>query len=718
MSLGRSQALERLAAEEDCLGAVFLTYGFDPSFFEEHVLRAVLRLSSDPLEQPVRYHDEALRRLQVTPIAAFADAGERQAGRRLPYDLLDVHTPVFHPKLALLVYEEFARVHIGSGNLTFGGYGTNEELFVTLDLHYDEPQDVATLGSLLGSVERLTSLARTKGSQYALVRDEVGRRMPELSASAEAPVQWVDSTREPLLSQVLGLVPRGATVERIGLMAPFFERDDAAAAESMNSVFGQLREFAGPDAGLDIGVLWDNPPVQPEAHTVKLEDRLGSMWAWRSNDEETGEPFVEYLVPTKIGRKRLHYTDQWGDPDTWSLEGVKDAIEEQTLWPVCAPVIFAPAAALASAETSFGSMQLWLHPSTRLVDGRPLHRPLHAKLMTIQYAVDGAPETLVVIGSANASRRALLRSTDKGGNAELCLVMRIRKPLRLPDVAENLVAYARVHTQVQEREFPELSPNRGLAILDATYDASEKTLRVEWDPTTDLPAWALKYRGATIAEGAGVPSSPTVVTGFELHRESAELLLVVGADAFPIPILVRDLVALHVGPGEGLLGLHDLLVLLSRRIGHERATMLAEQRATPGAPDDALEEAFGSGFGPTDVFKAWWTVVEELAARETSVAGVRIRLDGALGLSAVWTRMLEAAESNGPYAPEVIWFFGAELRRELKSVAFADDAIGAKKRELVQTFLQNLDEDLGRLTSAGGTEPWMQRVRAFYGVSS
>src|SRR5690606_19735820 len=50
LKLTSHRVLDRLPAEEPCLGAVFTSYGFDPNFFENHVLRAVLRLRSDPVE--------------------------------------------------------------------------------------------------------------------------------------------------------------------------------------------------------------------------------------------------------------------------------------------------------------------------------------------------------------------------------------------------------------------------------------------------------------------------------------------------------------------------------------------------------------------------------------------------------------------------------------------------------------------------------------------
>ena len=68
MKIAVERAIDRLAAEAPCLGALFTSYSFDPAFFEEHVLRAVLRLTSDPVEQAeprVDRHVDLVRPLAV-----------------------------------------------------------------------------------------------------------------------------------------------------------------------------------------------------------------------------------------------------------------------------------------------------------------------------------------------------------------------------------------------------------------------------------------------------------------------------------------------------------------------------------------------------------------------------------------------------------------------------------------------------------------------------
>ena len=77
MKIASGRVLDRLSAEEPCLGALFTSYSFDPAFFEDHVLRAVLRLTSDPVEQPHR-QGEAADPLPAFPLAEIVEASERE----------------------------------------------------------------------------------------------------------------------------------------------------------------------------------------------------------------------------------------------------------------------------------------------------------------------------------------------------------------------------------------------------------------------------------------------------------------------------------------------------------------------------------------------------------------------------------------------------------------------------------------------------------------
>ena len=102
--------LDRLmAGTRSCLGATFLSYTFDPTFFEEEVLSTLLGIMSDPEEAPRAFINEATHKLQQVPVTVMVDPGHLQGGKRLPYDLLPARRErIFHPKLTLILYKDLA----------------------------------------------------------------------------------------------------------------------------------------------------------------------------------------------------------------------------------------------------------------------------------------------------------------------------------------------------------------------------------------------------------------------------------------------------------------------------------------------------------------------------------------------------------------------------------------------------------------------------------
>lgn len=712
MRISSGRVLDRLPAEEPCLGALFTSYSFDPAFFEEHVLRAVLRLTSDPVEQAERYHHEARRALQETPVVTIVDAAERRPGRRLPFDLLEVADTVFHPKSVLLLYREFARLLIGSGNLTFSGYGGNSELFLCLDLVYGKPAEAALLAAFDAHVGRVRGVTRQLGTQLDLFRDELKRRMPKgAPADSDSNFVLLDSMAGPILEQFAGLLPDHAVVESVGMLAPFYERDDATELDT-RSVLTTFAPRAARDAVLDVGLSWENPQVQPSGES-SLEAGLGRLWTWAY--ERDGTRVLEHMVPTSIGRSTISYTDEAGTGRRWSLDDVREAIEERKLWMQPTPVAFAPRNAVSGAGERFSEVRLWLHPATRLLDGRPVHRPLHAKLLVVGYRAGRSRSTLVLMGSPNMSRRALLMAAGSGkGNVELAVAFRTRASVTLRDVVPELIHGPASALELQERAFPDLGPNYALSIDEAIHDPTARTLRVAWSTQASaLPPWRLTYDGRTLGASQDPPLDPVEVGEFALQPSTAEIVLHVAGHEYPVPILVTDLVSLPAVPAGPLVGLDELLMLLGRRIGAERAVQIAARRANDADDSDLLCAFFGEGFGPTDVFRAWWSVAEDLQDDPLSVQAFRLRLDGALGLGAAWRGMVDAV-AGASMPVEEVWFYGAELLRALRGIELlaADDR--EAKREVLSRFCDGVRADLRALGFVAGTRPWVKRILDFY----
>jgi len=726
-----------LVAEEPCLGALFASYTFDPAHFEDHVLRSVLRLRNDPEEDAARYHEEARVALQETPVAVFVDASVRRPGRRLPYDLHLIRSRTFHPKVYLLLFESEARLAVGSGNLTKSGLEQNTEMFFVRTLHYDVQADAAVLRGVDDFFEGCAGLTGTPTTQLDLVRrslrDRISATAP-LRDSDRVDIQLVTSFGGPLLERLGAALPAEATVTRVGVLAPFFEQDDLDVAkpdEGLRAVLGEvlsLRRSEG--ATFDLAVPWDDAPLAPTASeaAATIDEHLGALWAWRRKAEARGEgqddggeraERVEYLSLETASTKRIEATNAAGETCRLDRGELQTAIAEGRLWPVSRPTVFAPRTILQHLANE-RPVALWLHPSAELSpSGRARRRPLHAKVVLVTVKHRGKHSTYALIGSANASRSALTRAVAQGGNVEAVVLCRFDGEVTLHELLPSLVRYAIDRVELVERDAPVASLDMSAWIADVAHDAAAHTLCVTWhaDGPAPLGAWTLRYADRVIARGEGPPSIPTEVTGFDLDAASTEITLTTPEGAWQVPIRIVDLAALPTSPLLAALGLRELLALLGRRVGAERLTTLHHERGPAGVAS-VLEAVFGEGFGPTDVFKAWWGAAEDLASART-VAAFRHRLVGTTGVLAVWRHFRQVPAEE--LSPDEIWVYGCELLRELSKLAIDDGPDARTKRGLLAEAMTTLRSDLDSLSMGGGIEggagpDWLAEIARFYRV--
>ena len=190
-----------------------LTYCLDGRWFEEAVAPEVF-------ERPVA--TALLIRDRNALISELPSVRFRRADAAFS-------TRVFHPKLALFVAEDCARVFLGSANLTRGGYERNLELGSVYDL--DAGGGFRSLfadllayidGPLIQEVDGSGRLALR---EVAVAMDEVIRSAP---AESDAPPHvLLHNYARPLWEQVLERLPH-RTLRRAVVVSPFFEPDGSA----------------------------------------------------------------------------------------------------------------------------------------------------------------------------------------------------------------------------------------------------------------------------------------------------------------------------------------------------------------------------------------------------------------------------------------------------------------------------------------------------------
>lgn len=99
--------------------ALFGTYALSLGFFEAAPLRALRRVGASDVRILA----------DVSGVAAsLGEAGAREVGRNYAVDAVAAPGGCFHPKFVLLDGDQGPRLLVGSGNLTFGGWGRNLEL--------------------------------------------------------------------------------------------------------------------------------------------------------------------------------------------------------------------------------------------------------------------------------------------------------------------------------------------------------------------------------------------------------------------------------------------------------------------------------------------------------------------------------------------------------------------------------------------------------------
>jgi hypothetical protein len=720
MKLASERVLERLLANETCHGAVFVSYSFDPAFFEQQVLHGLLGLTADPVEETPRFLEEARARLRETPVACIVDASMRQAGRRLPYDLLEVDRTTFHPKLALLLYATHARLLVGSGNLTRAGHGGQSELFFQRHLPYDVPEAVGLIQAVMRFLDRAASHARCRGTQLDQVRDEIARRTRAIVPVEPTDIAFLTSFDGAILPRFLALVPDGWKIGRVSLLAPFHEQDDAQAGhvDELHSVLATFTGRAPRNLEVELGAAWEDAPLGaagPLVHT--LEEHLGGLWG-RLLTDDAGKAAVDYFVLDSLTGKQAVVRDRRGTSRRWSRAELTTDLENGRLFPVAQPTVHGPARAARLLHEQGMDITLALHPAQRYEDGRACRRPLHAKLYLVEASRRGTTRTWVLMGSANASRPALLHDSDHGGNVEATVAFVLDGSHRLADFAPELVHVPLEHVQLVGREFPPASPNLGAWVEEATFRTRTAVLEVRWasEGPAPLGPWVLRYRDQAVAQGDGRPHQPTCILHFALASDAAELWLETGDGAYSIPILVDDLAALPVSPVLADFSLRELLALLGRRIGVERLETL--RRPGSKVPVEAvLEHIFGQGFGTVDVFKAWWGLATELAKPDQSFAAFRLVIEGQMGARAVWEK-LRAAAGGDELSREEAWFYGAELRRTLAEVELPELIDRTDRVALLRTFLDELACDLEAMRPDPAGRTWLEPILSFYGGES
>ena len=191
----------------------FTTYSLSLSFLEAIPLAAVNR----------SYRDFTV----ITDIAGYraslSDVGAVGVGR--DYDLISVRcaTGVFHPKIGLFSDKDGdVRATVGSGNLTFGGWGYNNEVLEVLR----PGRDASCFSGLAELIEAIQREARPNGLLECYRSPDLHRYVSQARRAAAVPGdgtgRLLHTMNGPLTGQIAALVGELGGAEELTIVSPFF----------------------------------------------------------------------------------------------------------------------------------------------------------------------------------------------------------------------------------------------------------------------------------------------------------------------------------------------------------------------------------------------------------------------------------------------------------------------------------------------------------------
>jgi hypothetical protein len=211
--LSFADALGAFAPGQPLRAVLILTYCFDGRWFEEAV-------APELFERPVI----TMLLLRDRHALIFEAPSVRYHRADAAYS-----SNIFHPKLALFIAEDQARVIVGSANMTRGGFERNLELGSAVDLH---PQGGprSFFVSLLEYVNG--PLRRETGGRSLLALNDIAVALREVIDQSPAerkpsPHILLHNYERPLWDQLLAKLPH-RFLRRAAVISPFFEQDTTA----------------------------------------------------------------------------------------------------------------------------------------------------------------------------------------------------------------------------------------------------------------------------------------------------------------------------------------------------------------------------------------------------------------------------------------------------------------------------------------------------------
>ena len=190
----------------------FTTYALSLSFFEAVILDALVRGGGN--SQAIVLADlDGVR-------ASISEQGAHRVGKDYEVEPIAVTNGVFHPKVSVFVSADECHVLVGSGNLTFGGWGGNCE--VVEHLHAGFAADA--IADAAGFFERISGNTRIRhGAAGYCAATAADLRRSVQGRAGNGDIRLLHNLDRSIIEQVADAAADLGGAERLVAAAPFWD---------------------------------------------------------------------------------------------------------------------------------------------------------------------------------------------------------------------------------------------------------------------------------------------------------------------------------------------------------------------------------------------------------------------------------------------------------------------------------------------------------------
>lgn len=207
----------------------FTTYAVSLSFFEAVILDRLVRGRGS----------QALILTDVKGLrTALSERGAQRVGKDYAIEPVAVTGGVFHPKITLLAAGKECHLLVGSGNLTFGGWGGNCEVLE----HLHPSFAAAAITDAAEFFDRLPDTDRVRlstGAQYRAIADAL--RHAAAGETGDGAIRFIHSLDTAIADQIAQFAADLGGASRLVTMAPFY--DSGTAVEHLCNALGLSELF-------------------------------------------------------------------------------------------------------------------------------------------------------------------------------------------------------------------------------------------------------------------------------------------------------------------------------------------------------------------------------------------------------------------------------------------------------------------------------------------